>query len=157
MFADQKEQAWVTAMEKIDNSKFEVIKLNINPYAYIVDSGFENENDDYVVNTKTYHVFKSRIRNNVMELYCLKTVQNDVVRKNLKKIVDNQFFENSPSKENPIKKLLKSFLKDYIPNESICFNFNLKTVFNNPILSNLHRSILHSGYFNINYLPPDFV
>ena len=60
------------AMEKIDDSKFEVIKVNINPYAYIVDSGFENVNEDMVVNNKTYHVFKNRIRNNVLELYCLK-------------------------------------------------------------------------------------
>ncbi|RTZ00370.1 hypothetical protein EKL98_15385, partial [Flavobacterium bomense] len=46
MFADQKEQIWVAAMEKNEDSKFEVIEMEINPYAYVVDSGFEYVDDD---------------------------------------------------------------------------------------------------------------
>src|SRR6187402_1976239 len=94
MFADQKEQTWVSAMEKIDDTKFEVIKININPYAYIVDSGFEIVNENMVVDNKTYHVFKNRIRNNVLELYCLKNSHQNIINKDLKNSVDDQLFNN---------------------------------------------------------------
>src|SRR6476660_2969721 len=71
-FAEQQEQVWVNAMEKTDDSNFEVIEIKITPYAYIVDSGFEDANEDFVIENKVYHVFKKRIVNNVLKLYCLK-------------------------------------------------------------------------------------
>ena len=46
IFAEQQQQMWVNSMEKTDDSNFEVIEVAINPYAYIVDSGFEYANED---------------------------------------------------------------------------------------------------------------
>ncbi|HEY6144559.1 MAG TPA: hypothetical protein VIV55_14200 [Flavobacterium sp.] len=157
MFAEQKEQIWVTAMEKTEESKFEVIEMNINPYAYVVDSGFEYVNDDIVINNKTYHVFKKRIQNNVLKLYCLKNSHFDLISKDLKKIVDNQLFDNNSNKENPTKKLLKSFIKDYIPNNAVAFDFNHRTISwaRNTILMPKNSPV--SGFVTTNYLPPDFV
>jgi hypothetical protein len=156
MLADKAERTWVSAMEKIDNSKFEVIKMDINPYAYIFDSGFEYVSDDIIVNKKTYHVFKNRILNNVLHLYCLRNSHQDAVNKDLKNIVDEQLYGTESSKENPSKKILKSFIKDYILNEETCFvihknKFNHTVAF--PVLPN--KKLL-SGYFNSNYPPPDF-
>ena len=157
MFADQKEQIWVTAMEKNEDSKFEVIEMEINPYAYVVDSGFEYVNDDIVINNKTYHVFKKRIQNNILKLYCLKNSHYDVISKNLKNIVDEQLFDNTSNKENPTKKLLKSFIKDYIPNDTVCFDFNLKTICSVGNTTFMPKNSPLSGFHNANYPPPDCI
>jgi hypothetical protein len=156
MFADKQEQAWVSAMEKIDDSKFEVIKLNINPYAYIEDSGFEYVNKDMVVNHKTYHVFKNRILKNVLHLYCLKNSNQNVVSKDLKNALNNQLFDSS-SKENPAKKLLKCFQKDFISNDDFCFDINIKKASDTIKIIFMPQKALLSGYFTTNYPPPDFV
>ena len=157
MFADQKEQTWVAAMEKNEDSKFEVIEMEINPYAYVVDSGFEYVNDDIVVNNKTYHVFKKRIQNNVLKLYCLKNSHHDVISKYLKKIVDDQLFDNTSNKENPTKKLLKSFIKDYITNNAVSFDFNKRTICLARNTAFMPKNSPISGFFTTNYPPPDFV
>ncbi|TDD99370.1 hypothetical protein [Flavobacterium cellulosilyticum] len=157
MFADQKEQSWVTAMEKTDDSKFEIFEINIKPYAYIVDSGFEEKNEDIIINNTTYHVFKNRIQNNVLKLYCIKNIHKAAINKDLKKIVDSQLFETNSNKENPTKKLLKSFIKDYIPNDEVCYDFNLKNGFKDSVSSNLPNKRIHSGHLFINLPPPDFI
>jgi hypothetical protein len=157
MFADQKEQTWVAAMEKNEDSKFEVIEMEINPYAYVVDSGFEYVNDDIVINNKTYHVFKKRIQNNVLKLYCLKNSHYDVISKDLKRIVDDQLFDNTSNKENPTKKLLKSFIKDYIPNKSVSFDFNHKTIGSVRNVIFMPKNSPVSGFLTANYLPPDCI
>jgi hypothetical protein len=157
MLVDQKEQIWVSNMEKIDDSKFEIIKVRINPYAYIVDSGFENVNSDIVLNHKTYHVFKNRIQNNVLELYCLKNSHLKLISKDLKDSFDSQFFGNSSNKENPIKKILKSILKDYIANDAVCFDFNNKAFTMPQANFNASKSASLPGYCTTNHPPPDFI
>lgn len=155
MVAEQQEQSWVNAMEKTDDSKFELIEVEINPYAYVVDSGIEDVNEDVVIKNKVYHVFKKRIINNVLKLYCLKNSHKEVLNKDLKKIVDNQLFDSNTNKENPTKKLLKSFIKDYILNDSICFT--TATKLSSSITLNLFypKKELLSGYYTTNYTPPD--
>lgn len=156
MISDKQEYSWIASMEKIDNSNFELIKININPYAYIVDSGFEYENKDVVVNNKIYHVFKNRIVNNVLHLYCLKNKHQNIISKKIKNAIDNQLFDTS-SKENPSKKLLKSFTKDYIANQEISFNCNntVHTYFVGHFI--MYQQELLLGYFTINYSPPELV
>ena len=157
MFADQKEQTWVAAMENTQNSDFEILKIKINPYAYIVDSGFEYVNEDVVVKNTTFHVFKNRIQNNVLELYCLKKVQQSGISAKIKSWVDYQLFGHSSTKESPIKKKLKSFIKDYFQNDALCYNLDCNgkaLVANHTILPKI---ALLSGHFSINHPPPDFV
>lgn len=158
MFAEQQEQLWVNSMEKTDNSNFDVIEVPINPYAYIVDSGIEDANENFVIENKKYHVFKKRIQNNVLKLYCLKNSHTDVLSKDLKKNVDSQLFDTNSNKENPNKKLMKSFIKDYIPNHAINLETSFKLVFPVALLhsDNPKRELL-SGYFTTNDPPPDMV
>ena len=158
MFAEQQEQVWVTAMEKTDNSNFEIIEIKITPYAYVVDSGIEDANEDFVINNKTYHVFKKRIQNNVLQLYCLKSAHNEALNKDLKKIVDSQLFDDNSNKENPSKKLMKSFIQDYIQGNTIVFiSTSIKLV--SPVTLNSYppQKNLLSGYFTTNDPPPDMV
>jgi hypothetical protein len=155
MYVEKKQQAWVNAMEKIDDSKFEVIKVNINPYGYVYDSGFEYVNQDISLNNINYHVFKNRIVKNVMFLYCIKNTNKGLLSKDLKNNIDNQLFGGS-SKEIPAKKLLKSFQKDYISKNNFCFDFKKLNYFTNKKIPTymLQRALL-SGYFKTHYPPPE--
>jgi len=157
MLAAQQEQLWVSAMEKSEDSNFEVIKVSINPYGYVVDSGFESVNEDVVIENKSYHVFKQRIQNNVLKLYCLRNSGKQAFSNDLKKIVDSQLFDTDSNKENPTKKLIKSFIKDYIPNNPSVLITATIIVYHDTTLSYHPKSTLLSGYFTMNYPPPNMV
>ena len=118
MFAYHDEQAWVSAIEKTPDSEFQVIELNATLYSFIEDTDFEYVNENVVIENKSYHIFKKRIQNNILSLYYLRNSYGDVIGKDLKDIVNNQLFDSTPSKNSPIKKLLKTFLQDYIPNQT---------------------------------------
>jgi len=158
MFAEQREQIWVNAMAETNDSNFEVIEVQINPYAYVVDSGFEEANEDFVIENKIYHIFKKRIQNNVLKLYCLKNSHKEVLSEDLKKIVDSQIFDIDSNKENPSKKLMKSFIQDYIPNDTMTLVITTtKLVLPVTLNSYNPKENLLSGYFSTNYPPPDMV
>ncbi|MTH17659.1 hypothetical protein [Flavobacterium sp. LC2016-01] len=158
MFAEQQEQVWVTAMEKTDDSNFEVIEVEIDPYAYVVDSGFEEVNEDFTIENKTYHVFKKRIVNNVLKLYCLKNHNSKVFNKDLVKIVDSQIFDSSSNKENPNKKLVKSFITDYISIDTIDLTVSdSKAFFPAKLYPDTPKRDLLSGYLTSISPPPDMV
>jgi hypothetical protein len=158
MFADQEKQTWVFTIEKTENSKFEVFQFNINPYGYIVDSGFEFVNEDLVIKNNEYHVFKKRIQDNVLKLYCIRNAKKTSISNDLRNIINNQLFDNtSTSKEKPNKKLLKFFIKDYIKNDNVVFEF--KSILIIPYMVSCYdpkKSPL-SGYFSSNFPPPDLV
>lgn len=157
MFAYQEEQAWVSTMEKRHDTEFEVIQLNATLYSFIEDTDFEYVNEDVVINNKRYHIFKKRIQNNILSLYYLRNAHQDAISQDLKDIVDNQLFNGSSSKESPVKKLMKSFLQDYISNNTVCVAFYPKTAMLSaePIIT--PNQALDSGYTSISYSPPDFV
>jgi hypothetical protein len=157
MFAYQEEQAWVSSMEKKHDSEFQVIQLNATLYSFIEDTDFEYVNEDVVINNKSYHIFKKRIQNNILSLYYLRNSHQDAISQDLKDIVDNQLFNGSSSKESPVKKLLKSFLKDYVANSAVCVDFSPKTTILSiePIIT--PNQALDSGYISLSYSPPDFV
>lgn len=157
-FAEQQEQVWVNAMENTDDSNFEVIEIKITPYAYVVDSGFEDTNEDFVIENKVYHIFKKRIVNNVLKLYCLKNSHKKLLSKDLKTIVDSQLFDTNSNKENPSKKLMKSFIQDYIPNDSTNLVIAAAKLISPVSLNSYNpKEDLLSGYFTTNYPPPDMV
>nr|WP_314895931.1 hypothetical protein [uncultured Flavobacterium sp.] len=155
MFAYQEEQAWVTSMEKAPSSELHEIKLNATLYSFIEDTDFEYVNEDVVINNKSYHIFKKRIQNNILSLYYLHNSHQDAIGKDLKDIVDNQLFNGSSSKESPVKKLMKSFLQDYIPNHTVCVDFSPKIDLNSikPIIT--PNKAPDSGYTSLSYSPPD--
>jgi hypothetical protein len=153
VFADQKEQTWVTAMEKVDESKFQIFEFEINPYAYIVDSGFEEVNEDILINHTVYHVFKNRIQNNVLKLYCLKNTHQDIVNKDLRNVLDNLLVDNP--KENPAKKVLKTFVKDYISTDEVIYELHSQIIFDNVSFSFFLKNDLLDGFSTTHYPPPN--
>ena len=157
MFAEQQQQVWVNANDKTCESNFEIINVNINPYAYIADSGFENANEDIVIKNKTYHVFKSRIQNNVLKLYCLRQPNKNVISNDLKKIVDCQLYDTNSNKENSGKKLIKSFSKDFISQTPFTILSPSVVILQVTVVTYGSKSTSLSGYLTINYPPPNMV
>jgi len=157
MVAEQQQQVWVTATEKTDDLNFEIIEVDIDPYAYIVDSGFENVSEDIAINNNSYHVFKKRIQNNVLKLYCLKYPDKSVLSSNLKKIVDYQLFDTNSNKENSGKKLIKSFSKDFISQTPCAIQTSNLIVFPVTIFTEGPKGTSLSGYLTINCPPPNRV
>ncbi|MFV5700318.1 hypothetical protein ACM55F_00445 [Flavobacterium sp. XS2P12] len=157
MFAYQEEQAWVSSMEKRHDSEFQVIKLNATLYSFIEDTDFEYVNEDVVINNKSYHIFKKRIQNNILSLYYLRNSHQDAISQDLKDIVDNQLFNGSSSKESPVKKLLKSLMKDYVTNTAVCFTFSPEKEAEVIVFNENPKESLHSGHLTLSYTPPDFV
>lgn len=157
MFAYQEEQAWVTSMQNTPDAEFKVIELNATLYSFIADTDFEYVNENVVIDNKSYHIFKKRIQNNILSLYYLPNSYGDIIGKDLKDIIDNQLFNSNSSNDTPVKKLLKSFLKDYVPATELCFSFSPEkgTVF---VVNAKHpKDTLLSGYLSLSYTPPDFV
>jgi hypothetical protein len=154
MFAYQEEQVWVSAMEKTPDVEYQVIKLNASLYSFVEDIDFEYVNENVIIDNKSYHIFKKRIQDNILSLYYLRNSYGDVIGKNLNEIVDNQLFNSTPSKDSPVKKLLKSFLKDYIPNTSFCINFSPNAHFEPKTQEILPPKALSSGYLSSFYTPP---
>lgn len=157
MFAYQEEQAWVSAMEKTPDLEFQVIQLNASLYSFVEDTDFEYVNENVIIENKSYHIFKKRIQNNILSLYYLRNSYGDVIGKNLNDIVDNQLFNSFPSKDSPVKKLLKSFLKDYIPNTIICVHFSPNADLDAEKLTASPNLKLSAGYLTSLYMPPKFV
>lgn len=157
MFAQHDEQAWVSAIEKTPESEFQVIELNATLYSFIEDTDFEYVNENVVIENKSYHIFKKRIQNNILSLYYLRNSYGDVIGKDLKDIVDNQLFDSTPSKNAPIKKLLKTFIQDYIPNPAVCFHFTTNSDFVSEKYTSSPNLKLNSGYLSLQYTPPKFV
>jgi hypothetical protein len=157
MFAYQEEQAWVSTMEKMPNPEFRVIELNATLYSFIEDTDFEYVNENVIIENKTYHVFKKRIYNNILSLYYLPNSHQDAIAKNLNDIVDNQLFNSTSSKESPVKKLLKSFLQDFIPNTPLCVHFYPNADLESEKLTASTNLDLNSGYLTKQYTPPKFI
>lgn len=157
MVAQQKEQTWVASMEKNDTSDFRVIKLNASVYTFAEDTDFEYVNENVVINNKTYHIFKKRIQNNILSLYYMHNSNQDQVAKGLNELVDNQLFDNSTSKETPVKKLLKSFIKDYIVNDSTVLTFSPKKAIETVAIATATQEAIQAGYYSVSYSPPDFI
>lgn len=157
MFAQQEEQAWVASMEKKEASNFKVLRLNATLYTFIEDTDFEYVNENVTLNNKTYHIFKKRIQNNILSLYYLPNTHQDEVEKDLNDIVDNQLFNNGSSKESPVKKLLKSFLKDYVAHEAAVVAFSVKKPIESITYTTTPKEAVQPGYYSLSYSPPDFV
>ncbi|MFV8325690.1 hypothetical protein [Flavobacterium sp. ZS1P14] len=155
MFAYQQEQAWISSMEKASSSELHVIKLNATLYSFIEDTDFEYVNENVVINNKSYHIFKKRIQNNILSLYYLRNTHQDAISKDLKDIVDNQLFNGTSSKDAPVKKLMKSFLQDFIPNNTVAVDFSPKTAARSIERIITPNRALDSGHISLSYSPPD--
>jgi hypothetical protein len=157
IYAFEKEQVWVNTMQNIPESDFKVIKLNASLYTFVEDTNMEYVNENVTINNVTYHIFKKRIQNNIINLYYLRNDNLDSNKIKLEKIADSQVFNGTSSKKNPLKKIAKSNFEKYVCEKHNCdksiVDFDTEKI---KIQSVLIQE-LHSGYLNISYTPPKAV
>jgi hypothetical protein len=157
MFAYQEQQAWVARMEKTIHTDFRVMRLNASLYSFADDTEFEEVNEDVIINNKSYHIFKKQVKDNVLSLYYLPNTNENTVSKDLNDIVDSQLFNSGSSKESPVKKLLKSFIKDYIDNPEVCIPMQTKEVASMELFTTNGVDFTNPGHLSLPYSPPDFI
>lgn len=157
LFSLEKEHSWVVAMQNIPDSQFKVIKLNATLYTFTEDTKMEYVNENMTINNKVYHIFKRKIQDNIISLYYLPNKQQSATDINLKKLVDNDAFENAPLSKKPTEKLFKTVIKDYTQHSLNAFIFVYKSK-ERPLNFDFHpQGILHSGYLFLADSPPDLV
>lgn len=151
----QKEQAWVSVMQKIPDSEFKVLKMNATLYSFAEDVQMEYVNENVTVNNKTYHVFKKKIQDNIISLYYLPIEKQSSSDINLKKLVDYDTSENVPLSKKSVEKIFKSFTKNYVQIDSNSFSF--LNASDSYLLQNYFHphGFLHSGYLTRDDSPPD--
>lgn len=150
----KKEKSWINAMQNNSTSGYKVFKLNATVYSFMDDTELENVNENIAINNKVYHIFKKKVKDNVIYLYYLPNKQQSVSNLNLKKIVDFDSFETMSGNKKPLDKLFKTTIKDYISTHSFCLEKYSNT--KSPVFKNgfyLNR-MLHSGYLSVKYSPP---
>jgi hypothetical protein len=157
MFAYKEQQTWVARMEKTTHTDFRVMRLNASLYSFAEDTEFEEVNEDVIINNKSYHIFKKQVKNNVLSLYYLPNTNENTVSKDLHDIVDSQLFNSGSSKDSPVKKLLKSFIKDYIDNPEVCIPMPTNAVALTDLFYANDAEFTNPGHLSLPYSPPDFI
>lgn len=148
----EKEQNWVSKIQNAPESNFKVIKLNATLYTFIEDTDIENVNETVVLNHKVYHVFKRKIKDNILNLYYLGDENQTAIDVSLKDLIKEN---NSDKNSNPLKKLLKDFSKDYVVHS---FEFILKKeLFNQKSQFNTENQNVFQGFSILNIPPPKTV
>jgi hypothetical protein len=157
MFAYKEQQTWVARMEKTAPADFRVLRLNASLYSFAEDTEFEDVNEDVIINNKSYHIFKKQVKNNVLSLYYLPNTNENTVSKDLHDIVDSQLFHNGSSKDSPVKKLLKSFIKDYIDNPEVGIPMPTNAVASTDLFYANDAEFTNPGHLSLPYSPPDCI
>ena len=108
-------QARITTLDAIPECAMQVAKFKIALYASLPDTDFDYIDEERTIEDKTYHVVKQRIKDDSLEIYYLRNFRQENLRASVNEIIRNQNAP-SPAHSAPLKDLLKSFLKDYLPN-----------------------------------------
>lgn len=148
-----KKQQWVAQVEDSRQSEFHIIKLNASLYSFADDTDFEQVNQDVIIGEKSFHVFKKRIKDNILELYVLNNLNETALDVNLSKLAEVNFDDDSDLSKSPLKKLLKSISFDYILEDKLDFkNNNLQNL--QPKSYFWASQNIKNGYTSVPFSPP---
>lgn len=157
LFAFEQEQEWVTAMKKIPDPEFKVIRMNASLYTFADDTELEYVNENIVINNKSYHIFKKQIKDNILNLYYLPNVNSSLSTQEIENIVDMQLFNSSNENKGSSKKIVKTFTVDYFIQYPESITIINTTDFESISLISFLNEKLHAGFTPSFYSPPDFV
>jgi hypothetical protein len=155
MYAFEKEQTWVHAKQNIAESEFKVIRLNASLYSFTEDTEMEYVNENITIKNVTYHIFKKKIENNIINLYYLRNNNQDSSTIKLEKIADSQIFNGTSSNKNPLKKIVKSGFEKYVFEKLGFEKTTIALEFKKLKIPSALQEELHSGYLTISYTPPE--
>lgn len=157
MYAFEKEQTWVNAKQNIPESEFRVIRLNATLYSFAEDTEMEYVNENITIKNVTYHIFKKKTENNILNLYYLRNNNQDSATIKLEKIADSQIFNGTSSNKNPLKKIVKSGFEKYVF-EKYSFDKSIVDFDSEKIkIQSVLTQELHTGYLTLSYTPPKAV
>ena len=97
------------------------------------------------------------MQNNVISLYYLPNTDENTVSKDLNDLVQSQLFNTGSSKDSPAKKLLKSFIKDYIDNPEVSIPMPNNAVASSMSFAPYGTEFTNPGHLSLPYSPPDFI
>ena len=117
LFAYSSEQARVISLQNLPESAFQVIKFNVVLYTSVENTDFEFVNQELTVENKTYNIVKKRIQNDTLYTYYLRNFKKEELRQNFNDIVEAQTLNSKSDNNKSVNLILKTFLKDYIPND----------------------------------------
>jgi hypothetical protein len=156
LFAYQQEQARVIALQDMPESAFQVIKFNLAIYTSVPDTDFEYVNEPLSHEGKNFNIVKKRIKNDTLYTYYLRNIRQDELRQNLNDIVENQIVSKQSSDHTPLKQLLKTFLKDYLPTGTFLLNFEPnKLITEGVVLTATSKHFKDSDYISLHSPPPE--
>ena len=155
MFAFEKEQNWVNAKQNISESEFRVIRLNATLYSFTEDTEMEYVNENITIKNVTYHIFKKKTQNNIINLYYLRNDNKDSSTLKLEKIADSQIFNGTSSNKNPLKKIVKFGFEKYVFEKLGFEKTTVNLEFKKLKIPSALQEELHSGYLTISYTPPE--
>lgn len=157
LFAFDQEQEWVTAMKKIPDPEFKVIRLNASLYAFAEDTELEYVNEDISINNKNYHIFKKQIKDNILNLYYLPNINSSLSTQEIEDIVNNPFFNSYNDNKGSSKKIVKSFAVDYFIQYPEAITITNSADYKSIPLISFTNEKLDTGFVPSFYSPPDFV
>ncbi len=118
LFSYEQQKNRIDYLQDLPESAFQVMSYKLVDYAAIQNTDFEYVDNELILEGKTYHIIKKRIINNTLQLFYLPNMRQDELRQNFSHIVEAQTVtKQSDNNKSPLKQLIKSFLKDYIPND----------------------------------------
>jgi hypothetical protein len=157
LFAFDQEQEWVTAMKKIPDPEFKIIRLNASLYSFIEDTELEYVNENITINNKSYHIFKKQIKDNIINLYYLPSINSSLSTQEIENIVNIQLFNGLNDNKGDSKKIIKTFTLDYFIQYPESIAISNATDFKSIPLISFSEEKLHAGFVPSFYSPPDFV
>ena len=158
LFAYEQQQARSLSLSQLSDSDFTVTKMPATLYAHIEDSGFEYVNTEVKIGGKVFDVVKQRILNDTLFMYSLRNFKSENLNRKLNDIVVSQTIEKqNDNTSSPIKNLLKTFIKDYLPTGEINFCLNNTTLKNTYQKIISRETVLVSSDLSICSPPPKFI
>jgi hypothetical protein len=157
LYSFEQEQEWITAMKKIPEPEFKIIRLNASLYTFAEDTELEYVNENISINNKSYHIFKKQIKDNILNLYYLPNVNSSLSTQEIENIIDNQLFGGSKENKEPSKKIVKSFTADYFIQYPEAITISNTMNFESIPLISYSKEKLDTGFISSFYSPPDFV
>lgn len=157
LFAYQRQEAREMALINMPESLFDVVKVKVALYTSVADTDFEQVNEEMTVGDRTYQIVKKRIKNDTAELYYFRDFHQEALRKTLNDIVLSQTQDDQPGHNQPLKHLLKSFIKDYIYDEIFTFSLHpsTQTTFVTAALNASYPSFSTADFQSLHAPPPE--
>jgi hypothetical protein len=159
LFAYEQGKARRAHIADLPDSAFTVLKVKATLYVHLEDSDFEYTEGGFQHEGKTYNMVKRRVVNDTLEIYCLRDFRQDELNSLIAEYSHQQGIGKADDSQSdaPMKLVLKSFLKEYLPNTPISI---VKTPVSTEGGQNLSipiaaASVLTAGHLSIPSPPPN--